>query len=230
MGWQCWEVGGGGGSITDWLCARVGPSGHVLATDIDPRFLAILQHPNLEVRQHNVVTEAPPTGPFDLVHTRVVLAQLPEWEQVLGHLVQVLRPGGWLLLEEPDWVTVVGTPPALAGAAAVSVAVWTATLRLFADVGADPFRGRHLYAALCQQPLVDTGSEGLVTMQRGGERTPDFFRLTLDQLRDRLIAGGYVSAGELETYLGLLDRPDFVWMTPIMMAVWGRRPVAERLL
>jgi tRNA A58 N-methylase Trm61 len=44
-GWHCLEVGGGGGSIATWLAARVGPPGHVLATDIDPRFLESLQIP-----------------------------------------------------------------------------------------------------------------------------------------------------------------------------------------
>ena len=38
-GWQCWEVGGGGGSIARWPGERCGPTGHVLLTDIDPRFL-----------------------------------------------------------------------------------------------------------------------------------------------------------------------------------------------
>ena len=38
-GWKCLEVGGGGGSIAAWLAARVGPTGHVLVTDLDPRFL-----------------------------------------------------------------------------------------------------------------------------------------------------------------------------------------------
>src|SRR5262249_177875 len=46
-GWSCLEVGGGGGSITSWLCEKVGVTGRVLATDIDPRFLQTLSFPNL---------------------------------------------------------------------------------------------------------------------------------------------------------------------------------------
>jgi hypothetical protein len=34
-GWRCWEVGAGCHSVPSWLTARVGPAGHVLATDID---------------------------------------------------------------------------------------------------------------------------------------------------------------------------------------------------
>ena len=32
-GWRCAEIGAGGGSIAEWLCRQVGPSGRVVATD-----------------------------------------------------------------------------------------------------------------------------------------------------------------------------------------------------
>jgi hypothetical protein len=38
------------------------PSGRVLVTDIDPRFLEPLHLPNLEVRRHDIATE-PPISP-----------------------------------------------------------------------------------------------------------------------------------------------------------------------
>src|SRR5262245_60279226 len=34
-GWRCWEAGAGGPSVPNWLAGRVGPDGHVLATDPD---------------------------------------------------------------------------------------------------------------------------------------------------------------------------------------------------
>lgn len=37
-GWQCLEVGAGGGSIVGWLCRQVGPGGRVVATDLDNAF------------------------------------------------------------------------------------------------------------------------------------------------------------------------------------------------
>ncbi len=69
-GWRCLEVGAGGGSIASWLGARVGASGHVVATDIDPRFIDVLDAPNVEVRRHDIVTDDLETGAFDLVHAR----------------------------------------------------------------------------------------------------------------------------------------------------------------
>jgi len=67
------EVGGGGGSIASWLCARVGAAGRVLATDLDPRFLQSLAYGNLEVRRHDIRTESLPQEELDLAHARLVL-------------------------------------------------------------------------------------------------------------------------------------------------------------
>jgi pimeloyl-ACP methyl ester carboxylesterase len=51
------EVGAGGGSIAEWLCSVVGPDGPVIATDLETKFLSAIESPNLEVREHNVVTD-----------------------------------------------------------------------------------------------------------------------------------------------------------------------------
>ena len=82
--WRCLEVGGGGGSITTWLANRVGPTGHVLATDVDPRFLEPLSAPNVEVLKHNIVTDPLPHATFDLIHARLVLIRLPERQESAG--------------------------------------------------------------------------------------------------------------------------------------------------
>jgi 2-polyprenyl-3-methyl-5-hydroxy-6-metoxy-1,4-benzoquinol methylase len=63
-GRQCLEIGGGGGSIANWLAARVGSTGRVIATDIDPRFLKALDHPPVEVWQHNIVLDPLAGGSF----------------------------------------------------------------------------------------------------------------------------------------------------------------------
>jgi SAM-dependent methyltransferase len=42
-------------------------------------------------------------GVFDLVHQRVLISGIPlgEWPRVVGELVRVTRPGGWVELGEP---------------------------------------------------------------------------------------------------------------------------------
>jgi SAM-dependent methyltransferase len=98
QGWRCLEVGAGGGSVAAWLCQRVGSSGHVLATDIDTRFLESLDYPNLAVRRHDIVSDAIPEGAFDLVHARTVLMHLTARERALQNMIGALKPGGWLLV------------------------------------------------------------------------------------------------------------------------------------
>src|SRR5258708_27953222 len=75
-GWQCWEVGGGGGSIAAWLAERCGPTGHVLVTDLDPRFLvesAALAQPQIEIQRHDIGSDPLPVPSFDLIHARLLL-------------------------------------------------------------------------------------------------------------------------------------------------------------
>lgn len=101
-GWKCLEVGAGGGSIAKWLAESVGASGHVLATDIDTRFLETLRMPNLEIRQHNIASDPLPEKTFDLAHARLVLSHLPERRQVLQRMIAALKPGGWIVIEDVD--------------------------------------------------------------------------------------------------------------------------------
>ena len=98
----CWEVGAGGPSVPEWLSSQVGPSGKVLATDIDISWTAGAAGENIEVLQHNVATDDPPNATFDLVHARLVLIHVPEQERALQHIVRAVRPGGWLLIEDFD--------------------------------------------------------------------------------------------------------------------------------
>ncbi len=101
-GWRCLEVGGGGGTITEWLCQRVGTTGHVVATDLDTQFLEVIVSPNIEVRRHNIVNDDLEIDCYDLVHARYVLLHLKEWEVVLKKLADSVKPGGWLFIEDPD--------------------------------------------------------------------------------------------------------------------------------
>ena len=75
-GWHCLEVGGGGGSMAEWLCGAVGPSGRVVATDLQTKFLEAIDAPNLEVRRHDITGEDLEPDTFDLVMARKVLEPL----------------------------------------------------------------------------------------------------------------------------------------------------------
>lgn len=101
-GWRCWEVGAGGTSVVSWLARRVGPTGAVLATDIDTSRMDTVARPPVEVRTHDVGAEEPPGRGFDLVHARLVLVHVPDRERALRSMIDALRPGGRLLIEDAD--------------------------------------------------------------------------------------------------------------------------------
>ena len=223
-GWHCLEVGGGGGSIATWLADRVGPSGAVLATDIDPRFLEILAKPPLEVRRHDIVRDPLPEAAFDLIHARLVLNSIVGWEDVLKKLVLALKPGGWLLDEEFDSQSLPPDPAASPGE--ILLGTHVATGRLMTDRGFDRRFGRLLFGRLRARGLTDVGAEARMSMVQGGSPGASLLRANHRQLRGSLVATGYLTQPEFERDLARLDDPDFMMPSSILWAAWGRRPGA----
>jgi SAM-dependent methyltransferase len=223
-GWRCLEVGGGGGSIAAWLATRVGPTGHVLVTDLDPRFLDRLQPPNLEVRRHNIVSEPLPEAAFDLIHARLVLIHLPDREKVLERLVAALKPGGYLIDEEFDSVSLRSDPAVSPGE--IQLKSQAAFFQVGEERGIERRWGRLLYGRLRALGLVEVYAEARLSMWQGGSVGASLMRANFEQLHDPLIAGGRITEQELQQDLAKLDSPDFMMPSPIMWTAWGRRPLA----
>ena len=222
-GWRCLEVGGGGGSVAAWLCGRVGTSGGVVATDVDTQFLDASRAPNLEVRRHDIVAEELPEGVFDLVHSRLVLTHLADRQRALQRMVAALKPGGRLLVEEADCVTWLADPGGDPADVALFTRGETAIRRVMSDAGADLYYGRRLLREVRDLGLAEVGGEGRVPMVHGGTPNAQELRLTATQIFGRGAATGLLSDDDRNHFLDLLERPDFVWMSFTIMAVWGTR-------
>jgi SAM-dependent methyltransferase len=220
-GWRCLEIGGGGGSIAAWLRDRVGPTGHVLATDVNTRFLERLRSPNLEVRRHDIASDPLPDGAFDLVHLRLVLMHIPQRDEVLERLAGALRPGGWLLAEEFDSLSM---PPDPSVNPAETLLKSEIAMREVMAAGGVDFRyGRFLPARLRALGLVGVDAEGRVLLWRGCAAGGALLRANFEQLRDAILATGRLTADEFERDLARLDDEGFMRPSPVMWAAWGRR-------
>lgn len=177
-------VGGGGGSITRWLCERTGRTGHVVAVDIDTRYLEAIDAANLDVRRSDVVRDRLPYGPFDLVHTRFLLAHLPTRDDVLRRLAEQVAPKGWLVVEELDWfsTSLLGEGP------------WTEATRWYARVmtatGADMEWGRRLASSLAAAGLGEVEASGTIDFFAGGSPWAELMVLTVTQVWERMLAAG----------------------------------------
>jgi hypothetical protein len=220
QGWQCLEVGGGGGSVARWLCRQVGATGHVTATDIDIRFLQEIEEPNLEVQRHDITAEGFPEAQFDLVHTRWLLHHLPHPEQVIARMGAALRPGGWLLLEEPDFFPVYTSPSPLYVDFMVAL-----VNTVVAASGRDNFWARALPGLVAGQGLTEVGGEGDIALLHGGSPIAELFQLTGEQICDKMLAAGELSAERFEAALALLNDPTFWALAGASIAVWGQRPM-----
>ena len=222
-GARCLEVGAGGGSIARWLCEVVGDSGHVVATDIDVRSLEAIQcPPSLQVRRHDIVHDPLGVGGFDLVHARLVLEHLPERDAVLTKLTRALRPGGWIVVEDVDYVSAVPISDLGRTEHEHSQSV---RLREFAANGIAHYLGRELPARLRANGLVDVDNEGRVWIMEGGSPGARWFRLSMAHLRTRLVGPDKLTDTEVDRMLELFDDPNWAAFTPTMVTAWGRLPL-----
>jgi SAM-dependent methyltransferase len=221
-GWQCLEVGGGGGSITAWLADHVGSTGHVLVTDIDPHFLQSLSTKNVEVRKHNIVTDQVQEAAFDLIHARLVLIHLPEREQVLARLAAALKPGGWLVDEDFDSASLL--PDSTVNPGQVFLETQKAVMRVLQNSGVERRWGRLLFGKMRALGLVDVSAEARMSMWHRGSPGVTLMRANFEQLRGALIEGHHVTEQQFDDDLARLNDPDFMTPSPIMWTAWGRRP------
>jgi SAM-dependent methyltransferase len=218
-GWRCLEVGAGGGSIARWLCRRVGPSGQVVAVDLDTRFVDTVDADNLEVHQRDIVADGLPGAGYDLIHTRAVLMHIPQRQRILEAMVAALRPGGWLLLEEADAYPLRSLT---SGVYADGMQAATAALEA---AGVAWEWARHLPRLLDEAGLEDVGAENEVPTFRGGSPWAELLQVSAAQLRPVVLASG-LPAATLDALVAVLDDPRRWFSAWGFVSARGRRPAA----
>jgi SAM-dependent methyltransferase len=223
-GWRCLDVGAGDGSVARWLAGRVGSEGHVVATDLNPRFLVRHGLPNLEVRRHNILEENLEPAHYDLVHCRAVLMHLPDPIRALRRLVSAVRPGGWLLVEEADGSASFGAADPghrrASGFDRSSRALW-ATLKATGTMDLD--FGRRLPTLFEGLGVRDLGHEGVTLTGRGGDPQARFIQMTDEILRERFVAAGVLTEAEFDELHRAYDDRSFWFVGFTLFGAWGRR-------
>lgn len=220
-GWRCWEVGAGGPTTVRWLAERVGPSGHVLATDLDPRWATAAAGDNVVVLAHDV-TEPPPEDGFDLIHARLVLTHVPERERALSNLVGALRPGGWLVVEDPDPdllpLSCLDGPEE---ARELANRLRASFRSMLAARGGSLAFGRRLPGLMSSLGLADVGAEAYFPVVHPSLALLD--RLTYDQVGKSLIAAGLATEQEIAQHVDNLSRGLVTPLLAPLITAWGRK-------
>jgi ubiquinone/menaquinone biosynthesis C-methylase UbiE len=107
-GWKVLDVGPGMGYFTISIAQLVGPSGKVIAADLQKEMLhAISQRAaRAGVKDRIILHQAKPeeigvSGPFDFCLAFWMVHEVPDRKRFLSQIADTLKPGGTMLLAEP---------------------------------------------------------------------------------------------------------------------------------
>jgi SAM-dependent methyltransferase len=224
-GWSCLEVGPGAGSILRWLCDQVGTSGRVEAIDLSTKFLTGHLPTNAVVRQGDVRTIPLHDSSYDLVHARYVLIHLPDFQVALSRMLACLKPGGWLVLEEPDFSASRGVTGDTAQLGAVQ-RVNQAIKVMFDRLDMDYALGLKVPMLLQRQGLQGVTVENDAPLAAGGSGIAIMMNMSAAQLREKYLSTGVVTGQDLEQYGRFAEDPTTRAIYYATVAVTGRKPEA----
>lgn len=223
-GWRCCEIGAGGGSITRWLAQVVGHSGRVVAVDLDTRFLADIDQPNVDVIKADFLSDAHIGGSFDVVFTRFVLFHLSDPERAIHRMVQLVKPNGWVFAVDCDLCNLSAADPGHYNAGRFDD-VYQRRLAYHRDhYNYNNRMGRSLSKLFEEAELVDVNNSAWTSVSRGGSLQAEFWRRTFEVSTPKMMADGVLSHEENELFLSTMTDPTFRFLDALWFQASGRRP------
>jgi SAM-dependent methyltransferase len=219
-GWRCVDLGAGAGSVARLLADLAGPDGHVVAADLDPRFLDDFAGPGRSVLAHDITVGPVPPADFDFAHCRAVLTHVTDLATAVTNMAGSLRPGGWLLCEEPDYVSMEPCDPD--HPRAEDLKTFRAVMTL--NGRQDGYVGRKLFSLFEQIGLRDVQSQGTTALVVGGSPGAQFRIHGLHSTRHLLIESGLFDDAAVDRLIDMFEDPTFAYLELTWMATWGRVP------
>lgn len=217
-GWRCLELASGNGSIARILADIVGPTGHVVASDIDIGFMSDLNAPNLEVRRIDVMSDAIEQKAYDFVVARALLHHLPGRRTAVERMIGAVKPGGVFLSIEPDML------PCMVAEPESMRAFWGAWLKWSEQSGIDYFIGRKIPAWLDALGLREVAGEGHTAQFNGGSAWATYWTSTIRELAPSIMNSGGLTTQTLEDFYARCEDPHYWTSVITFVANWGRKP------
>jgi len=224
------DVGCGPLGVLDLLSARVGPTGEVVGLDNEPRMIEFAEHnlaqrglTNVKLVHGDAVSTTLPADYFDLAHERLVLVNVPAPHDVVAEMIRVVRPGGWIAVQNADFAGWICEPahPAWTVLYDALIAAWQAA-------GLDPFIGRRMPALLRDAGLTDISLDAHAHIWRSSDPYQRLLLTFTNIFRNRIINGGFLTADQLDrltTELAQhLAQPDTFVIYLLFFQAWGRKP------
>jgi hypothetical protein len=137
-------------------------------------------------------------------------------------MLDCLKPGGWLVLEEPDFSAsrgITGSSEQLKAVQKVNDAIKV----MFERLGMDYSLGQKMPALLQAQGLQSLTVENEAPHSAGGSRMAMIMNMSTIQLREKYLATGVVSNEDLEQYCRFAEQPRTLAVYYATIGVSGRR-------
>lgn len=212
------EVGCGNGSISAWLARQIAPDGRAVAVDLDLSLVDV-HLPNLELRKADIMAGPVEPGSFNVVTARALLHHVSDADKAIANLVVSLRPGGAILVIEPDFLPVaIAEPPEVH-------AFWSGWLAWSRERGIDYQIGRTLAPRLAALGLERIGGTAETAIYNGTSMWADYWAQTVKELREDLMSSGKLDNALVDTFLGYYADPVWWTQTIAFTAVHGYAPV-----
>ena len=138
-------------------------------------------------------------------------------------MVEAIRPGGWLLVEDAD--------PALQPLSSLDPRtaeeelanrVRTGFRTLLSEHGAELAYGRTLPRVLREAGLLDVAADAFVPLRHPA--SVDLEKTTIRMVRDQLVARQLATAEEIDRHLANVATGRLDLAQPPLISVWGRKP------
>ena len=229
-GWRAVDLGCGVRGMLEPLADAVDMIGTVIGVDRDPTLLAAARQWANEKSLHNVwlfqddiFRTDLPRGIYDLVHARFVFAPIGRDDVLLREMIDLVRPGGVVAIQEPDSASW-NFHPRRAGFDALKPTI----LRAFRAAGGDFDAGLRLFSMLRQAGLEDIQVRAHVKVlppKHAYRRLPAQFA---ESLRQRILDGGLLGKDQLDAAIAdceaAADDDNTLCTTFTLLQAWGRKP------
>jgi SAM-dependent methyltransferase len=224
------DLGCGPGGVLHLLSRRVGSAGSVLGIERSADFVALARRfvadqglSQVDVRQGDAYDTGLPRGSFDGAHMRLVLVNVPHPEKIVSEMVSLVRPGGWVASFEADFIAHTCDPP---------LPAWTRLLDAYqaysAAQGIDLFIGRRTHRLFRDAGVVDLRVDAVEHVYPHGHERRPILRDFINNVRDKLVSGGFIGRAELDNDIKALERhlanPEVLVTSNMFFRLTGRLP------
>jgi SAM-dependent methyltransferase len=235
-GWSAIECGCGPIGGLPVLAEMVGAGGRVVGVDFSEpavqrarSVMATLALDNVEVviGDVNALDRAALGGPFDLAYTRCFLMHQSDMPKTLARIADVVRPGGWIVCQEPLRAPAPRSHPRLDALSDY----WELLHALLERVGVpqDSVESLRRVAAACG--LEEHGATGFFNIMSPADGF-DLHAGTLAAIRERTTQSGIATAERLDELLAALrtaKREQYQWVsTPFFLDLALRKPPQDK--